>query len=406
MNLKHPIFAVSLAAIGISLSPVNVFAINNDFAQLLDNVMLRQPEQQTIAGIQELQTANNFLSESWISGDVDLLVHHENDVLSDNEHIQNWQVGLEFPIWLGTQKNAQRKLSASFQQQVPAHQNYFKWLASGTLRQLIWKFRKAITEVESAQSALLKSRALQIKVQQKVKAGESPKLDLLLANKAMLEQQNRFVEKQSALAIAQNHFQKWTLHKQLPTDILESLQTAVPLEQHPNIIKLKTELQLSESTLEQVKSFKKESPRVYLGAQNNKERSNSNTSLVFEVSIPLGINPSYSVKVAQQKSTIFEKQAILENRKIQLEEKIYQTQQALASSKLSIQFSQQQYQLSQKALAMSEQAYQLGETNIQNLLLVQQQTLEAKSSYELAKVRFGHTIANLNQVSGHIIGAE
>ncbi len=110
--------------------------------------------------------------------------------------------------------------------------------------------------------------------------------------------------------------------------------------------------------------------------------------------------------MAEQKRNVYEQQAVLDTAKIQLEQQIFQAQQNLASAKQSILFSKKQYKISQQALTMSETAYQLGETNIQNLLLVQQDTAEAKLNYELAQARSGRAIADLNQISGHILGAE
>jgi outer membrane protein TolC len=276
-------------------------------------------------------------------------------------------------------------------------------LASDTLRKLAWNYQTAQIQVDAARSSLKKSQALQQKVAQKVGAGESPRIDLLLAKKAVLKLQNQLVQKQSTLTIAQNLFQKWTQSTQLPKNIKERPLSPVATEQHPKIVKLLSSLQLSQAQLQKTKSFKQDSPRLFLGAQNDKVRNSENNSLIFEVSIPLGINPAYSPKLAAEKRNVYEQQAIVDKAKIQLEQTIFKAQQTLASAKQGIHFSKQQYDISQQALRMSETAYQLGETNIQNLLLVQQQTAEAKLSYQMIQARSGQAIANLNQVSGHIL---
>lgn len=405
MNLKHFLYVLSLSFTCLGGFPYSAVSASVDFVTLLDNVIQQQPEQQTIQGIQELHSANQSLSNSWISGDVDLIVHHENDALTDNEDFKNWEVGVEFPIWLPSQKNAQKQLTSDYSREVTARQTYLRWLASSRLRKLVWNYRSAAIEVTAAKSSLKKSQSLQQKVQKKVEAGESPDIDLLLAKKAVLKQQNQLVQKQSTLTIARIQFQNWTQTEQLPENIKERPYAPIDLTLHPKIIKLASELNMSESELQKIKSFKQDSPRLFLGAKNDKDRNDENTALMFEVSIPLGVNPRYSPKVAEQKRSIYEKQALLEKTKIQLEQDIFKAQQVLASAKQSILFSKQQYDISKKALAMSERAYQLGETNIQNLLLVQQQTAQAKLNYELAQVRSSQAIAGLNQISGHILGA-
>lgn len=406
MKFKHPGKILTLIIVGLWLNPAISYAVSADFVKLLDNIIQMQPEQQITKGLQELHSTNQSFSNSWTAGDVDLIVHHENDTLTGDEDYQNWQVGVEFPVWLPSQKNAQKLVASSYGQEVSAQQIFLRWLASDTLRKLAWSYQSARVEVAAARSALEKSRSLEQKVKLKVDAGESPELDLLLARKVVLKQQHQLVLKQSAMSIAQNQFRKWTQVSQLPEDIQERPKALLPLEQHPKIVRLMSTLQISQAQLQKMKSFKQESPRLFFGAQNDKDKNTENTSLMFEVSIPLGVNPGYSPKLAEEKRNVYEKQAVLDKAKIQLEQDVFKARQILASSKQGIHFSKHQYELSKKALKMSEQAYQLGETNIQNLLLVQQQTAEAKLNYQLAQALSGQATANLNQISGHILGAK
>lgn len=396
----------SLLSLLLWLIPISAFAVSMDFIKLLDNIIAQQPEQQINKGIQAVYNANQKFSNSWISGDVDLIVHHENDTLTDNNRYQNWQLGVEFPLWLPSQKKAQKQIAYSYEQELTAQQVYLRWLASETLRKLVWNYQTAQIEIDAARSSLKKSQALEQKVMQKVTAGESPQIDALLAKKAVLKQQNALVQKQSALAIAQNLFQQWTQSRQLPKNIKERPLSPLTMEQHPKIIKLLSGLQLSQAQLQKTKSLKQASPRLFLGAQNDKDRNSENTSLIFEVSIPLGMNSAYSPKLAAEKRKVYTQQAIVDRAKIQLQQAIFQAQQTLASANQGIRISKQQYDISREALKMSEIAYQLGETNIQNLLLVQQQTAEAKLNYELIQARSGQAIANLNQVSGRILEAQ
>ena len=406
MKFKYSLKLFTLSGVILFLPSVSTFAASMDFVKLLDTIVQQQPEQQIIQGIEEVYYANQELSNSWISGDIDLIVHHENDALTDDDDYKNWQVGVEFPIWLPSQKNAQKQVTTGYGDELAAQQTYLRWVASDNLRKLVWQYKRAEIEVEAARSALRKSQSLQHKIQQKFKVGEGPKIDLLLANKAVLKQQNQLVKKQSSLTVSQYQFKTWTLTNNLPENIQERTKPPIPIEQHPKILKLISSLYLSQAELEKMKAFKTESPRLFLGAQNNKDKNYENNSLMFEVSIPLGVNPSYSPLVALEKRNVYEQQAILDKEKIKIEQAIFQAQQNLASAKQSIHFSKQQYKISQEALLMSEMAYQLGETNIQNLLLVQQQTAEAKLDYNLVQARSAQAIANLNQISGHILGAQ
>ena len=400
------IFPRILSCVMALLLPAAAYSAPAELVALLDNIIKNQPEQQITQGLKEMHSTNQQYSDSWIAGDVDLVVHHENDTLTDNNDYKNWQVGVEFPLWLSSQKQAQKTITRSYGEQLSAHQLYLRWLASEQLRKLVWNYRTAEIEVEAARSALQKSQSLLNKVILKVKAGESPRIDQLLAHKAVLKQQNNLVQKRSALTIAQNNFRRWTRTQNLPQNILEQPLSPLPLDQHPKIIQLSSALQISRAMMKKTQAGKRDNPKVFLGAQNDKDKSSENNSLILEVSIPLGVNPGFSPRLAEKKRNVYEQQAVLDKARIQLEQAIFQAQQQLTSAQQSIHLAKEQYAISIKALSMSEQAYQLGETNIQNLLLVQQQTAEAKRDYRLAKARSGQAIANLNQVSGHILGAQ
>ncbi len=400
------IFPRILSCVMALLLPAAAYSAPAELVALLDNIIENQPEQQITQGLQEMHSTNQQYSDSWIAGDVDLVVHHENDTLTDNDDYKNWQVGVEFPLWLSSQKQAQKTITRSYGEQLSAYQLYLRWLASEQLRKLVWNYRTAEIEVDAARSALQKSQSLLNKVILKVKAGESPRIDQLLAHKAVLKQQNNLVQKRSALTIAQNQFRRWTRTHNLPQNILEQPLSPLPLDQHPKIIQLSSALQISRAMMKKTQAGKRDNPKVFLGAQNDKDKSSENNSLILEVSIPLGVNPGFSPRLAEKKRNVYEQQAVLDKARIQLEQAIFQAQQQLTSAQQSIHLAKEQYAISIKALSMSEQAYQLGETNIQNLLLVQQQTAEAKRDFRLAEARSGQAIANLNQVSGHILGAQ
>ncbi len=384
--------------------PLSAWAVSADFVALLDNVLSRQPQQQLTTVIKEQHQSYQSYAKSWIADDIDVIIHHENDALTDNNDYQNWQLGLEFPLWWGEQKKAQRQLSQTFAEEILVWQDYLRWKASQILRELGWNLRIAHIEVMAAESTLAQSRELLNKVAQKVAAGESPEIDKLLAEKAVLKQQNELVKKQSALTIAQKQFQSWTGTTQLPERITEHTLSQIPWEQHPYIRLLNIALKRHQAMMAKTRAKRRQGSRLFLGAQNDSDNSSNSNALIFELSIPMGISPRYDMQVSDDKRNIYEQQAKIDDEIIRLKQEVFKAQQNLASARQMIQFSRKQFEISKKALQMSTQAYQLGETGIQNLLLVQQQLAEAQLEYQLAKAGSGKAVAELNQVSGHILG--
>ncbi len=391
---------LSLSALTLGFS-VNAHAVSTTYIELLHQVEQQQPEKITAAGIQAVQAANQSLSQSWIAGDVTLKLHNETDTFTGDQETQTWAVGAEFPIWLPSHKNALESLSSSYQQQVTAQSTYLTWLASGKLRQLAWDYKKARIEVVATQTAVEQSLALQDKVQKKVEFGASPPLDLLLSQKTVLKQQALLSKAQSTLNIIQNQFQQWTQSAALPDSIIEVQQKALALENHPQLMWLKSYTEISQAKLQQEKALKTASPSIYLGAQNDKDTVVDNTSLVFSVSIPLGLKSSNRVQIAEQQQAVLTQQAQLATALFELKQGLIAAEQGIESQQQGLRFAQQQNALDQKALVLAKQAYQLGASTIQELLLIQQQAMESQLNLELSHAQLGQAIAQYNQLMGY-----
>ncbi len=84
--------------------------------------------------------------------------------------------------------------------------------------------------------------------------------------------------------------------------------------------------------MEKTQAGKRDNPKVFLGAQNDKDKSSENNSLILEVSIPLGVNPGFSPRLAEKKRNVYEQQAVLDKARIHLEQTIFQVQQQLTSA--------------------------------------------------------------------------
>ena len=390
--------SLSLAALGFS---ANANAVSTAYVELLQLVEQQQPEKITVAGIQAVQAANKSLAQGWVGGDITLKVHHETDRFTGNQESLTWAVGAEFPIWLPSHKDALEGLSSSYQQQGSAQPAYLTWLASGKLRQLAWDYKKASIGVVAAQAAVEQSLTLQDKVQKKVEFGESPPLDLLLSQKTVLTQQALLAQAQSAFNIIQNQYHQWTQTTSLPDSIVEVQQKALALENHPQVQWLKSYSNILQAKLAQEIALKTALPSLYVGAQNDKDTVVDNTSLVFSVSIPLGLKSSNGVQIAEQQQAVLEQKVQLKTALFELKQALIVAQQEIDSQKQNLSFAQQQSGLDQKALILAEQAYQLGASTVQELLLIQKQALESRLNLELSQANLGQAIAQYNQIMGY-----
>ncbi|MCF6254481.1 MAG: TolC family protein, partial [Thiomicrorhabdus sp.] len=372
-DLKHPFFTLLLgASLSVSTSmALAAPAVSADYAALVIPVVQQQPEALMTEGLEAQFSANQSLSNSWLSDSAAITVTHENDALTDDLDTQNWAMGVEFSLLLPQQKNALQGVSEAYQAQLSVQQNYLSWLASGKVRQLVWQYSKAEISLNLAESALKKSLELKENVKMKVEVGDSTQLDLLMAEKFVLEQQAQVAQKQGLLALAQKQLQFWTQTAELPSDITEVHHEAWNLKTHPKLRWMQSAYEVSTAQLSQQKTLNKSGPSFFVGAQKDQNRVDENTFLFIEVSVPIGASPSNQVAIAEkQQAQQMQKMELLQAQQA-LEQSVLAAEQTISINENNQQLAQQQNHIAQETLRLAEQAYQLGESSIQSLLLIQ-----------------------------------
>lgn len=374
------------------------------FEQLLQAYTERQPQQLTLSGFKQLQQAKQDQANSWMAGDVNLVVHHENGNVMDDNDSQNWQVGAAFPVRLPSQKKAMADLAETSQQNLSIETKYLQWLASKQIRQLIWEVKSAQTQLEITEMTVVTSQQLLEAINKQFELGEAAKIDVVLAEQFALEDRTALLQVQADLLSAKTAYQKWTGFERLPANIIE---TKIPLkiDQHPHIQRLSTKLQMANGKLKQLKSEKSGQPSLYIGAQQDRIASQTETSVIMEVAIPLGMNSNFDVNKAEQGLRIQQSQSDLDAAKQSLAIEQKQAEQLIVKQQKTIVLTQKQSKLADQALDMSFKAYKLGEISIHNLLQTQQNATQANLNHALAQLKLGQAIANYNQISGHILGA-
>ncbi|MDG4811594.1 TolC family protein [Hydrogenovibrio sp. 3SP14C1] len=388
---------VFLSALTLS---ANVWAVT--YSDLLPNVINQLPQKQELVDFQTLSNANQTAADSWIAGDVALNLKHENDSLTGNQGFESWEGGARFPVWLPGQSGSRQQIGDAYQSLGQFGQQHIQLMASKQLRQLVWQTKKAEVRLKFAHKDLKQTQILVELVSQKVDAGESPKFDLLLAQKSLLKAQKNVAQKEAAYQVAQQNYAQWTQQTDLPSPLAETLASqTLSLEQHPNYQMMQAQVKAEQAKLELAKASQRGNPTVYVGAKNERDNQTADNSiLIAEVSFPIGVDPTAPSRIAEQRQAVSQRQIAQNQAKQQLQLNLLQAKEAWIAAQKTARLSEQQNTLSTEAMKLSEMAYRQGETSIQNLLLMKQQYFEDKLNFKLAKVTRLETIANLNQALG------
>lgn len=381
-----------------------------DLKAVLQAVITKQPEQFEVQNYASLAASHQKVSQSWLPNGMNMMVRHENDALTDDTGFQSWETGVSFPVAIGDQANAYAQLGEVYQQQSIHYPQLLNLQASALTRQLVWELKMAEVEWQRSQQNLGLVAALASKVESLVKAGDSPKMDLVLVQKERVQAEKLSLEAQNQYQQKLANYQFWTGFSQLPDDIQE-VQTLgqAPdwtnaqnqLESHPQVLWAQSQLQQVQAKKQLAETQSVEKPNLFVGAKSEQDdQTSARTSLMLEMSFPLGKPARYSAQIAEQNLAVSESQVRLQKTQQYLFNQARQAYQVLLQSQQLADLARQQVDLSEQALSMAEKAYELGETNIQTLLQVQTQMLKALLDSERQQVLVQQNLALYWQALG------
>lgn len=379
--------------------------------QVLQSVLNKQPEKKLLSGYAELANQYQTTASAWFPDGAQMNVRHENDGLTDDTGFESWETGVAFPVGLEKQRKAYRQLGASYQVQTQAYQRFLGWQASALTRDLVWSLKGAEVAWHRSQQNYGLVASLVSKVQTLVEAGESPAMDLVLAQKEALNAEKQVLQAHSRYQQQLARYRYWSGLSLIPDDLSEPSvanmpSVAVALDNHP-------QMQWAQSRLEQTQAGRLlaeadalQKPELFIGGKSERDdQTAARTSLMVEMRFPLGRPARYQTVSAEQNQQIRQQQAEIEKIRQRLENQIRQSSQTLEQSQALLQVAQQQVNLSKEALKTAEKAYEVGETNIQTLLQVQSQMLQALLEQELEQVAVERDRAFYRQALGMVLSS-
>jgi len=388
---------VSLLSAGFVLS-LPAHAVT--YSDLLKNVLANQPEQATLQGYYALESSASESKNSWFSGNANLIIAHENDSLTGDLDKQKWQIGAEVPLWLPGQRQSQKNLAVGFGELNTNQASVLKLQASGLLRDLVWQYRQAQVKTEIAQQSVEQAQKLQKLITVLVNVGEKPKIDALLADKALLAAQSKLLMVENEFTTAQNRYQYWTKTNDLPKPLAEKL-VDFNLNNHPALNQLNAQLTVLNAEYQNLKATQKDNPVFSFGGfQEDDQGMSPNTSLYAQISYPIGSNPTKKVETAKHKTTVLQKEAEIKRFELELKNQLFAAEQKVSVSKQQLILIDKEMQLAAQTLKMATQAYKAGESNIQTLVNAQQQFLDSKLQQALTQIELTSAIAHRNQIAG------
>jgi outer membrane protein TolC len=409
-HLKHLMLAAVLSS-SVFL-PVAAEEIQARYSDSLTLSMLSDKVYQSLPGklgegkFARLQEANDALTDSLFAQPATANLNHFNDAIGSGDGFQEWEGGIDMPLWLPGQKQAQQSLSQQLMAELPAYQARLQLQASAEVRQLVWQVKLAEAELEQATLVWQTAQKLEQDVKKRVEAGDMPPTEGLLASSNTLEKHGLMAEAESRLEQQLETYRLITGEQQLPAQVTETLGSAsnIPAS-HPQlamqdqvIARLQAELGIAEYA-------GAANPNLSVGVRRERgdDKESFNHSMGVGISIALDDSRYSQPAVAEASAALAEAQVQRREIERQLKKTLLARQQTLKATRKQLELITEQNKTTQDYYQLQKRAFDLGELNLLDLLRSQVRANDSRNRKHQLQVQVEQNIAAVNQALGVVL---
>jgi len=342
-------------------------------------------------------------SRSLFAGNPALSARYQTDQGASQNGLEEWEAGLEVPLWRFGQKAARQSYAEASSKMVTSGRKALLHTLAGRVREVIWDVHLARISLAQAKKEWETSQALEQDVKRRVQLGESAKTDLMLAKDQTLSKHDIVLSAEAELVHTLKRYQSLTGLQTLPANPEEEQSgiTAIA-DTHPALAERLAELNQSQSNVRVAHREKAENPQLLIGTRQERDVRSSDPVNSFGVSlrIPFGIDSQSAPKTAAAQVALSKAQSQLESTRRELQASLHEAEHELETTQKRLLLVKKQAKLANESLRLAKRAFSLGESSLVNLLRVQSLAFNAERNKQQLKVSIKRATARYNQAIG------
>lgn len=205
-----------------------------NLADLINQTLEKYPDQALIAAMLQESEALNQRGSRWIAGAPTVSIDYKDDFIGSDTGAYELEGAVEVPIWNWGQRDAGLHLAEQAELTAANKGRAIKLQVAGLVRQSLWTLSLETLRYEMAAKSLHLTEKLLKTIQLRVKVGDLPKSDFLLAESELLQKKIELIHAEAELMHARKRFYFLTQDSRIPAQIneLQSGQQAID-ESHP-----------------------------------------------------------------------------------------------------------------------------------------------------------------------------
>ena len=410
-------FKISILIIGLSISMLVLAETEHDHeAPLLisDDLSLHDVVEKTYQRNPQLEVmqarlkhvdALGIRSQSLWASDPSFSINHYNDVVTGSDGLQEWEIGMQLPIWLPGQKEARQKTVEQNRSIITASEPALKLEIAGVVRELLWSIALTKNRMSVAEQEWNVVKKLEKDVNKRVELGDLAQSDMILAQQESLSKEAAWRIADQEYRHAQHRYDMITGLNALPANFEEITTNDLSISfDHPSLKESNEKVNYSAAQRDQVMLEKSGNPSLFVGTRHERGTSNDgfDNAIGLSLSIPLGLTSHTTPKITAAEVDLSENRSQMEILHRELNILIQDASRELSATVEQYEFARRQNELSKRNLAMSRKAFSLGETGLIELIRIQAQAFAAERNMHQKHLEVGLQTARLNQAKGII----
>ncbi len=373
--------------------------------EMVSAAIARNPGMELAGAERGIADALQRKAEQPFAGDPSANLKYQTDAIGSDLGYREWEGGIDLPLWLPGQADGYAQEAARTEDVSQAITDTIRLETAGRVRERLWAAAIARSEAEQAQDALNVANRLFEDVQRRVQAGELPRSDRLMAEKELLQREERLQLARNQAVQAERLFTRYTGLDAPTRPPLERPELAAGQgTDHPLLQLAQQRVERARAHRDRVSGERRQGPNLWLGGKTAKVAAGYNyeSAVGVELSMPFGTAGHAAPALAEAESALTQAQVEQAATRLDLEDAQTLASLELESATAALTQTARRLALAEESLALSRRAFELGETDLVRLLQAQADALSARHDDQIRQLEHGQAIARLNQALGVI----
>lgn len=375
------------------------------FQDVVKATLLQSPNTVVVRAKKNRSAALSDRASSIFSGTPEISFNHQNDRITSNQAVREWESSLDMPLWMPGQKDASLQKARTSSKEAIAYQKLVILEANGKVREMLWKIKMADAALEQSQNNLKIALELKRSIGRKITAGNLPKRDALLIQNEVMTRRMDLITAKANYVHPAREYQALTGLLEMPANIDEIANTEVDGDNTAEIELAQAKVDFMEAEYRESKSSWSSSPKLSVNfrRETGSFMSSNIDFLGVGLSIPLGAGVHMASKRASAALDLAEAERVKQLLKREHRLLLQEAKHELEVCETQLTLSKSHFDIASENLRLSQKSFDLGESNLLDFLKIQEQFFLSKGNYTTKIIECKRAIAQHNQIKGVLL---